>query len=321
MIMEDKILNGCEYIFNAINNISNFFDFDLYKPEILKALIDIRTIILNSLNDKKIKINKKQFDINKNFSISKNLGLKFNYDDYLNTDSVKNSFLNTIENEHNSIFTNDNFENQDFKFEKNLKKNFINENENNEKNILTINKNNIIKTSKKKHITKVADLILKINNDDGIYEILIKLFGEDLIDKLLSRKDEKFIFKVEEAINNIEELRKKDLEKEIKNKNIKTRNKKRNNKSDNFIFESNNNLSFINGNNNKTVDNKILYSIKDNNLFNQSLYNQKKNYADRLLLKQGLLKSNFSNPKIKNSNNSGFSFNKSLRLGLKKNKK
>ena len=321
MIIEVKIINGSEYIFNAINNISNFFDFDLYKPEILKALIDIRTIILNSLNDKKIKINKKQFDINKNFSISKNLGLKFNYDDYLNTDSVKNSFLNTIENEHNSIFTNDNFENQDFKFEKNLKKNFINENENNEKNILTINKNNIIKTSKKKHITKVADLILKINNDDGIYEILIKLFGEDLIDKLLSRKDENFIFKVEEAINNIEELRKKDLEKEIKNKNIKTRNKKRNNKSDNFIFESNNNLSFINGNNNKTVDNKILYSIKDNNLFNQSLYNQKKNYADRLLLKQGLLKSNFSNPKIKNSNNSGFSFNKSLRLGLKKNKK
>ena len=184
-----------------------------------------------------------------------------------------------------------------------------------------INKNNIIKTSKKKHITKVADLILKINNDDGIYEILIKLFGEDLIDKLLSRKDEKFISKVVEAINNIKELRKKDLEKEIKNKNIKTRNKKRNNKSDNFIFESNNNLSFINGNNNKTVDNKILYSIKDNNLFNQSLYNQKKNYADRLLLKQGLLKSNFSNPKIKNSNNSGFSFNKSLRLGLKKNKK
>ncbi len=54
--MEDKIINGSEYIFNAINNISNFFDFDLYKPEILKALIDIRNIILNSLNDKKLKL-------------------------------------------------------------------------------------------------------------------------------------------------------------------------------------------------------------------------------------------------------------------------
>ena len=58
MIIEVKIINGSEYIFNAINNISNFFDFDLYKLEILKALINIRNIILNFLNDKKLKLTK-----------------------------------------------------------------------------------------------------------------------------------------------------------------------------------------------------------------------------------------------------------------------
>ena len=76
--MEDKILNGCEYIFNAINNISNFFDFVLYKYEFLKFLFVIRTIIFNSLNDKKIKINKNQYNINKKISISKRIGIKYN---------------------------------------------------------------------------------------------------------------------------------------------------------------------------------------------------------------------------------------------------
>ena len=113
----------------------------------------------------------------------------------------------------------------------NLKKNFMNNNEKNEKNILSINKNNIIKKQVKKNKCR-------FNSENGCWwwniEILIQLFWENLIYKLLSRKDEKFISKVVEAINNIKELRKKDIEKKIKNKYIKTKNKKKNNKSDNF---------------------------------------------------------------------------------------
>ena len=39
---------------------------------------------------------------------------------------------------------------------------------------------------KKEKISLIADIIMKINSEDYYYEILTKLFGNDLTDKLMS---------------------------------------------------------------------------------------------------------------------------------------
>ena len=371
--MEENILNGAEYILNAINNILTFQDFQQYKPEILKAIMDIKDTIILSLKEKQQNNSYDQNyylqnntnlnqSYNKNYSISNTLGLRYNYDAYLNTDSVKNSLTNTMnENEtpQNYEFQNMNFENvqnyqkdnnpnniitniplpQNYQQISNYKEPNINNNQNliniqnqnfnnnfNEDNNYKINnKENINndKQDKKTQISKVADLVMKINNDEGVYEILSKLFGENLIDKLLSRKDEKFVLGVEEAIREIEELRRKDLEDE---KNI-NKNSININNINPLFYESGDNKNYIKSDNN-TID---------NNNTNKNTLNQKKSYADELLMKHGLLNpnSNFLNPisksmkisKIikneserKNEPYKEFSFENSLRVGMKSRK-
>ena len=379
--MEENILNGTEYILSAINSISNYQDFQQYKPEILKAILDIKETILNSLKEKQQNFELQQnnylqknlnlnqnYNRNNNYSISNTLGLRYNYDAYLNTDSVKNSLKNTIsesDNQQNYEFQNMNYDNdyennQNFQNENNLNNiisnipleqnynfqqmqnyyeqnnnnnNMMNiqngnyNNNNNEDNNIILNQNqsqnNIDMKDKKKQISKVADLVMKINNDDGIYEILSKLFGEDLIDKLISRKDEKFILGVEEAIKEIEELRRRDLEEQ---NNINANSTNINNKNS-LLYETGDNINLVQSNNN-TIDNSQLY---------KNISNQKKSYADELLMKHGLLNpnSNFLNPisksmkisKIikneserKNEPYKEFSFENSLRVGMKSRK-
>ena len=382
--MEENILNGTEYILSAINSISNYQDFQQYKPEILKAILDIKETILNSLKEKQQNYEYQQnnylqknlnlnenYNRNNNYSISNTLGLRYNYDAYLNTDSVNNSLKNTIseiDNQQNYEFQNMNNDydydnNQNFQNENNLNNiisnipieqnynfqqmqnyyeqnnnndNMMNiqngnyNNNNNEDNNMILNQNqsqnNIDMTDKKKQISKVADLVMKINNDDGIYEILSKLFGEDLIDKLISRKDEKFILGVEEAIKEIEELRRKDEELE----NI---NNKKNNTNNPLFYESGENPILSNNN---TIENNNSISINNKN--NKNTLNKKKSYADELLMKHGLLNTNYSSgtltnksiimsKKIRNDSEKSdrknepykeFNFENSLRIGMKK---
>ena len=137
--MEDNILNGAEYILNAINSISNFQDFQQYKPEILKAIMDIKDTTLLSLKEKQqnytydqnlyiqnnLNLNESH---NKNYSISNTLGLRYNYDAYLNTESVKNSFIHSInENDtpQNYEFQNMNFHNEENYQMENIPNNII----------------------------------------------------------------------------------------------------------------------------------------------------------------------------------------------------
>ncbi len=365
--MEDNILNGAEYILNAINSISNFQDFQQYKPEILKALMDIKDTTL-SLKEKQqnytydqnlyiqnnLNLNENQ---NKNYSISNTLGLRYNYDAYLNTESVKNSFIHSINDNdtpQNYEFQNMNFNNEEnYQMENNpnniitsmlLPQNYqqipnyiepnnnqnlmniqnMNNCNNQDNNIIMNNQNhNIDKQFKKKQVSKVADLVMKINNDDGLYEILSKLFGEDLIDKLLSRNDEKLILGVEQAIKEIEELRRKDLEEQ---NNINANSTNINNKNS-LLYEKGDNINLVQSNNN-TIDNSNLY---------KNISNQKKSYADELLMKHGFLNSNSLTPiitnksmklpkKIKNESErknepyKEFSFENSLRVGMKSRK-
>ena len=382
--MEENILNGTEYILSAINSISNYQDFQQYKPEILKAILDIKETILNSLKEKQQNFELQQnnylqknlnlnqnYNRNNNYSISNTLGLRYNYDAYLNTDSVKNSLKNTIsesDNQQNYEFQNMNYDNdyennQNFQNENNLNniisnipleqnynfqqmqnyyeqnnnndnmmniQNENNDNYNNEGNNIILNQNqnqnNIDMIDKKKQISKVADLVMKINNDDGIYEILSKLFGEDLIDKLISRKDEKFILGVEEAIKEIEELRRKDEE-------LEKLNSKKNTTNNPLFYESGENPILSNNN---TIENNN--SITINNKNNKNILNKKKSYADELLMKHGLLNTNSSTGTLtnksikiskmirndseksdrKNEPYKEFSFENSLRIGMKK---
>lgn len=68
-------------------------------------------------------------------------------------------------------------------------------------------------TLKKQKISRVADLITKINSDQELYDIIIQLFGEGILDELMSSKvDDGLVNNVEKSINEIERLRKNDLE-------------------------------------------------------------------------------------------------------------
>ena len=126
---EKSILDATEYVLVALNNIKSYEDFNDYKEEIEKAVYDIRNSITNIINLKK---NKNQnFNLNNNdntsnkSSISSMLGLKFNYDAYLNDFNINN--LNQ------SDF---NIKNDNYNFNNNIADN-INNNEEEE------NKNNI----------------------------------------------------------------------------------------------------------------------------------------------------------------------------------
>ena len=302
---EKSILDATEYVLVALNNIKSYEDFNDYKEEIEKAVYDIRNSITNIINLKK---NKNQnFNLNNNdntsnkSSISSMLGLKFNYDAYLNDFNINNlnqndfnikndnyNFNNNIAdninnneeenknnineelNEANNINKqnniglisfkdeNANFENQNqkeindennviynksirSKFKKS-KNNINNIKKSNNKDIkintkksekpIDIDKNitenkitNVNKSSplayRKEKLSLIADIIMKINSEDYFYEILTKLFGNDLTDKLMSSDvSDELLEAVQNSIKEIEELKNKDnLNEEQNNKN------------------------------------------------------------------------------------------------------
>ena len=302
---EKSILDATEYVLVALNNIKSYEDFNDYKEEIEKAVYDIRNSITNIINLKK---NKNQnFNLNNNdntsnkSSISSMLGLKFNYDAYLNDLNINNlnqndfnikndnyNFNNNIAdninnneeenknnineelNEANNINKqnniglisfkdeNANFENQNqkeindennviynksirSKFKKS-KNNINNIKKSNNKDIkintkksekpIDIDKNitenkitNVNKSSplayRKEKLSLIADIIMKINSEDYFYEILTKLFGNDLTDKLMSSDvSDELLEAVQNSIKEIEELKNKDnLNEEQNNKN------------------------------------------------------------------------------------------------------
>ena len=139
---EKSILDATEYILMALNNIKNYNEFIEYKEEIEKAVYDIRnsiTDIINQKNDNKPNLNNTNGSNANKSSISEMLGLKFNYDAYLNDFNINNTNQingNTNYNNQNNISENyGNEENGNFNND-NLEENNINdENINNKKNI------------------------------------------------------------------------------------------------------------------------------------------------------------------------------------------
>ena len=85
--MEERILEAVEYITISLDDIKDYQDFIKYKPELMKAINDIKNIV-----QKKIQINendtieKGETDKSKLSSI---LGLQFDYDPLINEEDVK----------------------------------------------------------------------------------------------------------------------------------------------------------------------------------------------------------------------------------------
>ena len=263
---EQSILDATEYILVALNNIQTYEDFLEYKEEIVKATYDIRNSITNLMEMKKLNnnANNQISSSNENSSnISSMLGLKFNYDAYLqnfqlnniNENYVNNNNINNEVSDIGNIISNNKNQNKNNNSQKNMglisfkdeNNNFIStnnedniinnsirnrikiannykmENENNNIDINSLvqesgnkpniynNSNKKLSTNKKEKLSLIADIVMKINSEDYFYEILTKLFGEDLTDKLMSSDvDDKLLEDVQNSIKEIEELKKKD---------------------------------------------------------------------------------------------------------------
>lgn len=226
--MEERILEAIEYITISLDDIRDFQDFIKYKPELMKAINDIKNIIQN-----KTQLNKNETIENaeaEKSKISSILGLQFDYDPLINEDDakffseydennndkkIKNIYGNKTKNK--IVLKKINHENKKFLYNpdtilncteslrnKNIflnKTKYENSKINDFKKNLKRNKrikkaenaqNKIRKyldeNNQKQKIDLIADIIMKINSKDYLYKILSKLFGDDLSDKLLSNQ-------------------------------------------------------------------------------------------------------------------------------------
>ena len=203
----------------------------------------------NNNNENKILNN--EDSINNLISISKNINNSTNKNKILNNDdnnpnnlayiSFKdtNNYFETSQNNEENIAYNKSIRNQ-FKINnnsidnKNINKNnnILNKKSNNfniynnmnrpKENNYQIQSNQDINNNqkgvnKKEKLSLIADIIMKINSEDYFYEILTKLFGDDLTDKLMSSEvSDELLEAVQNSIKEIEELKRKD---DLKNQN------------------------------------------------------------------------------------------------------
>ena len=186
---EKNILDATEYILLALNTINDFNEYIEYKEEIEKAIYDIRNSLFNLI---KIRNNRTQLK-------SHRLNLSNNYHHSFNGNKINNI---TKKNEKSNIFYN-----------KSIRSKFkVNNNKANNKPS-SLNKND--------KLSKITDIIMKLNSEDYFYEILTKLFGHDLKEKLTSNEvSDELITAVENSIQEIESLKKKDDLKKKKKEEI-----------------------------------------------------------------------------------------------------
>ena len=279
--MEERILEAIEYITISLDDIKDFQDFIKYKPELMKAINDIKNIIQN-----KTQLNKNETIENaeaEKSKISSILGLQFDYDPLINEDDAK--FFSEYDENNINKTKYENSKINDFK--KNLKRNKRIKKAENAQNKI---RKYLDENNQKQKIDLIADIIMKINSKDYLYKILSKLFGDDLSDKLLSNQisDELLdsvqnaIFEIEKInekykkINNInEKIEKLYQEKQGIMKNVSTKNENENIKI-NYKYGEEQNDFFYRPNHYKTnIKNKFKYSEPYQEFnFKKSLRNQ-----------------------------------------------
>ena len=266
--MEERIIEATEYLLMAINDIKNFQDFINYKQELIKAINDIKNSLLH-----KIEINDSD-ENGKKSKISSILGLQFDYDSLLDEKDVKffseyenknkkvkniiNSYLNTTGNINEKYKPQKNNLNYNYN---NIKSSVAFRNKSGLYNKKTFNKlsnrNKMFNTQyfpsnpkmkiekyfeekkQKDKIDSIAEIIMKMKNEDYIYDIIVKLFGNDVTDQLLSKNaSDELVLQVQNALKEIEKVQKREKDKKYNIKkmnkiNLKKRNTKDlNNKND-----------------------------------------------------------------------------------------
>ena len=332
--MEKKILQATEYLLLALNQIKNFQDFINYKQELIKAINDIKDSV-------QIKNNGSDSNENKIISkISSNLGLKYDYNSIMpNTEErdgaktdhnelkdIMKSYskinnmafysINPNENENEEIIPNSEtiLYNPDkvlncteslrsklsrIKYDKLYATKKIRNRFRNKNRI----KKYFEETRQKEKIDTIAEIIMKINKEKYIHDILIKLFGNNISDKLLyNRVSDEFINEVQNAIIEIEQLKKErnrnnENEKETENI-IEKANTIQKKKYQIPILKRSNTKKDLNINCYKSYDKKVM-NLKpkrfQSNKFKYSEPYQEFNFKDSLRNKS---------PNGKNSNNS-----------------
>ena len=332
--MEKKILQATEYLLLALNQIKNFQDFINYKQELIKAINDIKDSV-------QIKNNGSDSNENKIISkISSNLGLKYDYNSIMpNTEErdgaktdhnelkdIMKSYskinnmafysINPNENDNEEIIPNSEtiLYNPDkvlncteslrsklsrIKYDKLYATKKIRNRFRNKNRI----KKYFEEIRQKEKIDTIAEIIMKINKEKYIHDILIKLFGNNISDKLLyNRVSDEFINEVQNAIIEIEQLKKErnrnnENEKETENI-IEKANTIQKKKYQIPILKRSNTKKDLNINCYKSYDKKVM-NLKpkrfQSNKFKYSEPYQEFNFKDSLRNKS---------PNGKNSNNS-----------------
>ena len=318
----------------ALNQIKNFQDFINYKQELIKAINDIKDSV-------QIKNNGSDSNENKIISkISSNLGLKYDYNSIMpNTEErdgaktdhnelkdIMKSYskinnmafysINPNENENEEIIPNSEtiLYNPDkvlncteslrsklsrIKYDKLYPTKKIRNRFRNKNRI----KKYFEEIRQKEKIDTIAEIIMKINKEKYIHDILIKLFGNNISDKLLyNRVSDEFINEVQNAIIEIEKLKKEknrnnENEKETENI-IEKANTIQKKKYQIPILKRSNTKKDLNINCYKSYDKKVM-NLKpkrfQSNKFKYSEPYQEFNFKDSLRNKS---------PNGKNSNNS-----------------
>ena len=162
---------------------------------------------LFSFNQDLSNINNKSTFTTDEYSTKKNkINLKKREEDLLNNNNIKNINTNNTFQSEDNIKTNNNKQNKS-----SLPTSIAYENENNSK------------TSK---ALRVADIIMKINSNDILYEIITQVHSKDILNQLMSPKvDINLINRIEQDIENITILENEEIEKlnnkqKLKDKNL-----------------------------------------------------------------------------------------------------
>lgn len=88
--------------------------------------------------------------------------------------------------------------------------------------------NNNFSSNKRNRASRIADIVLKINSSPETQAIIIQIFGDNILEPLMSNTNESLIERLEQTIEEIEKLKEKDNELENQIKSERQHSSKRN---------------------------------------------------------------------------------------------
>ena len=198
-----------DFNINNYNNQISFSNsngnFNYMKQNNINEYNDLNNMDEN-INDKKNSGLMSLKEENMNFDAQEN-----KEDNAIYNKSIRNRFKGSKKNNGNANMNEIKNENNEKNRLINLKENSNDINKNIQADINPKKNKNLNSQYKKDKLSLIADIIMKINSEDEFYEILTKLFGNDLTDKLMSSDvSDELLEAVQNSIKEIEELKKKD---------------------------------------------------------------------------------------------------------------